>query len=106
MKMVRAQLTNGEPMGTRDIEEQQVKFLKEDLDFEFFAVLKPVSAGTRRSRMTAGSGYTKIPYDSRPERSYSTRVDCTVIAARRNFSLNPPAGAGVASRPGCAAVRE
>ena len=52
MKMVRAQLTNGEPMGTKDIEEQ-VKFLKEDLDF---LLLNPESAG-----------YTKIPYDSRSD---------------------------------------
>jgi len=53
MKMVRSQLTNGEPMGTKDIEEQ-VKFLKEDLDF---LLLNPESAG-----------YTKIPYDSRKRR--------------------------------------
>ena len=53
MKMVRSQLTNGEPMGTKDIEEQ-IKFLKEDLDF---LLLNPESAG-----------YTKIPYDSRKRR--------------------------------------
>lgn len=53
MKMVRAQLTNGEPMGTKDIE-SQVKFLKEDLDF---LLLNPESAG-----------YSKIPYDSRKRR--------------------------------------
>ena len=53
MKMVRSQLTNGEPMGTQDIEEQ-IKFLKEDLDF---LLLNPESAG-----------YTKIPYDSRKRR--------------------------------------
>eukprot|EP00287_Rhodomonas_sp_CCMP768_P005560 CAMPEP_0196726654 /NCGR_PEP_ID=MMETSP1091-20130531/7884_1 /TAXON_ID=302021 /ORGANISM="Rhodomonas sp., Strain CCMP768" /LENGTH=310 /DNA_ID=CAMNT_0042069135 /DNA_START=32 /DNA_END=964 /DNA_ORIENTATION=+ len=53
MKMVRAQITNGEPMGTKDIE-SQIKFLKEDIDF---LLLNPESAG-----------YTKIPYDSRKRR--------------------------------------
>ncbi|EKX42185.1 hypothetical protein GUITHDRAFT_111751 [Guillardia theta CCMP2712] len=53
MKMVRAQLVNGEPMGTKDIE-SQIKFLKEDIDF---LLLNPESAG-----------YTKIPYDSRKRR--------------------------------------
>jgi hypothetical protein len=48
--MIRAQIVNGEPMGTKDIE-SQVKFLKEDLDF---LLLNPESAG-----------YSKIPYDSR-----------------------------------------
>lgn len=55
--MVRAQITNGEPMGTKDIE-SQIKFLKEDIDF---LLLNPES-----------SGYTKIPYDSRKRRYYPT----------------------------------
>jgi hypothetical protein len=53
MKMVRAQITNGEPMGTKDVE-SQIKFLKEDIDF---LLLNPES-----------SGYAKIPYDSRKRR--------------------------------------
>lgn len=53
MKMVRAQIMNGEPMGTKDVE-SQIKFLKEDIDF---LLLNPES-----------SGYTKIPYDSRKRR--------------------------------------
>jgi hypothetical protein len=48
--MIRAQIVNGEPMGTKDVE-SQIKFLKEDLDF---LLLNPESAG-----------YSKIPYDSR-----------------------------------------
>jgi hypothetical protein len=73
MKMVRAQIVNGEnvtnfkiqvfvylsvhqvgePMGTKDVE-SQIKFLKEDLDF---LLLNPEAAG-----------YAKIPYDSRKRR--------------------------------------
>ena len=40
-QMVRAQVTNGEPMGTKDVE-AQIKFLKEDIDF---LLLNPESAG-------------------------------------------------------------
>mmetsp|Transcript_6793 Transcript_6793/g.21241 ORF Transcript_6793/g.21241 Transcript_6793/m.21241 type:complete len:138 (-) Transcript_6793:5-418(-) len=53
MKMIRAQIVNGEAMGTKDIE-SQIKFLKEDLDF---LLLNPEAAG-----------YAKIPYDSRKRR--------------------------------------
>ena len=40
-QMVRAQVTNGEPMGTKDVE-AQIKFLKEDIDV---LLLNPESAG-------------------------------------------------------------